>query len=415
MFTHLHLHTEFSLLDGACRIEQLVLRAKELGMQSLAITDHGNMYGAVDFYKACKKHGIKPIIGCEVYVAPRTRFDKEKALDKEYNHLILLCKNKIGYKNLIKLVSLSYTEGYYYKPRVDMEVLQEFHEGIIALSACLAGEVARYLQRGMYEDAKAAALRYQDIFGKGNFFLELQDHGIPAQRLVNQELLRMHEETGIDLVATNDVHYTRAEDADPHDILLCLQTNKKLADEDRMRYEGGQYYVKSPEEMAELFPYALEALENTHKIAQRCHVEIEFGVTKLPRFDVPDGLTSWEYLNKLCFEGLEERYQPVTEELKARLNYELSTIKNMGYVDYFLIVWDFIKYARDHDIMVGPGRGSAAGSLVAYTLGITQLDPIRYDLLFERFLNPERVSMPDIDVDFCFESCLLYTSDAADE
>ena len=255
----------------------------------------------------------------------------------------------------------------------------------------------------MYEDAKAAALRYQDIFGKGNFFLELQDHGIPAQRLVNQELLRMHEETGIDLVTTNDVHYTRAEDADPHDILLCLQTNKKLADEDRMRYEGGQYYVKSPEEMAELFPYALEALENTHKIAQRCHVEIEFGVTKLPRFDVPDGLTSWEYLNKLCFEGLEERYQPVTEELKARLNYELSTIKNMGYVDYFLIVWDFIKYARDHDIMVGPGRGSAAGSLVAYTLGITQLDPIRYDLLFERFLNPERVSMPDIDVDFCFE------------
>ena len=286
---------------------------------------------------------------------------------------------------------------------MDLELLEKYHEGIIALSACLAGEVARYLARGMYEDAKIAALRYQDIFGKGNFFLELQDHGIPEQQTVNQQLLRMHRETGIDLVATNDVHYTMAEDAEPHDVLLCLQTQKKLSDENRMRYEGGQYYVKSPEEMARLFPYALEALENTHRIAERCHVEIEFGVTKLPKYDVPDGLTSWEYLNKLCYEGLEQRYHPVTEELKKRLDYELSTIKNMGYVDYFLIVWDFIKYARDNDIMVGPGRGSAAGSLVAYTLGITQLDPIRYDLLFERFLNPERVSMPDIDVDFCFE------------
>ena len=340
----------------------------------------------------------------EVYVAPGSRFDREAGNGEDrYYHLVLLAENNQGYANLMKIVSKGFTEGFYYKPRVDLEVLREYHEGIIALSACLAGEVARYLQRGMYEDAKAAALRYQDIFGKGNFFLELQDHGIPAQQVVNQELLRMHEETGIDLVATNDVHYTMAEDAAPHDILLCLQTNKKLADEDRMRYEGGQYYVKSPEEMAQLFPYALEALENTHKIAQRCHVEIEFGVTKLPRFDVPDGFTSWEYLNKLCFEGLEERYHPVTDELKSRLTYELSTIKNMGYVDYFLIVWDFIKYARDNDIMVGPGRGSAAGSLVAYTLGITQLDPIRYDLLFERFLNPERVSMPDIDVDFCFE------------
>ena len=373
-------------------------------MDSAAITDHGVMYGVIDFYRAARAEGINPILGCEVYVAPGSRFDREAGSGEDrYYHLVLLAENNQGYANLMKIVSKGFTEGFYYKPRVDLAVLKEYHEGIIALSACLAGEVARYLQRGMYEDAKVAALRYQDIFGKGNFFLELQDHGIPAQRLVNQELLRMHEETGIDLVATNDVHYTRAEDADPHDILLCLQTNKKLADEDRMRYEGGQYYVKSPEEMAELFPYALEALENTHKIAQRCHVEIEFGVTKLPRFDVPDGLTSWEYLNKLCFEGLEERYQPVTEELKSRLDYELSTIKNMGYVDYFLIVWDFIKYARDHDIMVGPGRGSAAGSLVAYTLGITQLDPIRYDLLFERFLNPERVSMPDIDVDFCFE------------
>ena len=403
-FTHLHVHTEFSLLDGSNKIKEYVARVKELGMNSAAITDHGVMFGVIDFYKAAKAAGINPILGCEVYVAPNSRFDREAAHGEDrYYHLVLLAENNEGYQNLMKIVSKGFVDGYYYKPRVDMEVLQQYHSGIIALSACLAGEVQRYLVKGLYDEAKKVAKKYENCFGKGNFFLELQDHGIPAQRLVNQELLRMHEETGIDLVATNDVHYTRAEDADPHDILLCLQTNKKLADEDRMRYEGGQYYVKSPEEMAELFPYALEALENTHKIAQRCHVEIEFGVTKLPRFDVPDGLTSWEYLNKLCFEGLEERYQPVTEELKARLNYELSTIKNMGYVDYFLIVWDFIKYARDHDIMVGPGRGSAAGSLVAYTLGITQLDPIRYDLLFERFLNPERVSMPDIDVDFCFE------------
>ena len=403
-FTHLHVHTEFSLLDGSNKIKEYVARVKELGMNSAAITDHGVMFGVIDFYKAAKAAGINPILGCEVYVAPNSRFDREAAHGEDrYYHLVLLAENNEGYQNLMKIVSKGFVDGYYYKPRVDMEVLQQYHSGIIALSACLAGEVQRYLVKGLYDEAKKVAKKYENCFGKGNFFLELQDHGIPAQRLVNQELLRMHEETGIDLVATNDVHYTRAEDADPHDILLCLQTNKKLADEDRMRYEGGQYYVKSPEEMAELFPYALEALENTHKIAQRCHVEIEFGVTKLPRFDVPDGLTSWEYLNKLCFEGLEERYQPVTEELKARLNYELSTIKNMGYVDYFLIVWDFIKFARDHDIMVGPGRGSAAGSLVAYTLGITQLDPIRYDLLFERFLNPERVSMPDIDVDFCFE------------
>ncbi len=403
-FTHLHVHTEYSLLDGSNKIKEYVARVKELGMDSAAITDHGVMYGVIDFYRAAREAGINPILGCEVYVAPGSRFDREVGSgDDRYYHLVLLAENNQGYSNLMKIVSKAFVEGFYYKPRVDLELLEKYHEGIIALSACLAGEVARYLARGMYEDAKIAALRYQDIFGKGNFFLELQDHGIPEQQTVNQQLLRMHRETGIDLVATNDVHYTMAEDAEPHDVLLCLQTQKKLSDENRMRYEGGQYYVKSPEEMARLFPYALEALENTHKIAQRCHVEIEFGVTKLPKYDVPDGLTSWEYLNKLCHEGLEQRYHPVTDALKKRLDYELSTIKNMGYVDYFLIVWDFIKYARDNDIMVGPGRGSAAGSLVAYTLGITQLDPIRYDLLFERFLNPERVSMPDIDVDFCFE------------
>ena len=403
-FTHLHVHTEYSLLDGSNKIKEYVARVKELGMDSAAITDHGVMYGVIDFYRAAREVGINPILGCEVYVAPGSRFDKDTGTGEDrYYHLVLLAENNKGYSNLMKIVSKGFVEGFYYKPRVDMELLREYHEGIIALSACLAGEVSRYLTRGMYEDAKAAALRYQDIFGKGNFFLELQDHGISEQQEVNRQLLRMHQETGIELVATNDVHYTTAEDAEPHDILLCLQTGKKLADEDRMRYEGGQYYVKSPEEMERLFPYALEALENTHKIAERCHVEIEFGVTKLPKYDVPEGYTSWEYLNKLCFDGLSERYHPVTQELKDRLEYELSTIKNMGYVDYFLIVWDFIKYARDNDIMVGPGRGSAAGSLVAYTLGITQLDPIRYDLLFERFLNPERVSMPDIDVDFCFE------------
>ena len=373
-------------------------------MDSAAITDHGVMFGVIDFYREAKAAGIHPVLGCEVYVAPNSRFDKEASGGEDrYHHLVLLAENNVGYGNLMKIVSKGFVEGFYYKPRVDMEVLQEYHEGIIALSACLAGEVQRYLVRGMYEEAKRAALRYEGVFGKGNYFLELQDHGIPEQKTVNQQLLRMSRELEIELVATNDVHYTYARDESAHDILLCLQTQKKLADQDRMRYEGGQYYVKSPEEMAQLFPYALEALENTHKIAQRCHVEIEFGVTKLPKYDVPGGYTSWEYLNKLCFEGLEALYPAVTEALKERLDYELNTIKEMGYVDYFLIVWDFIKYARDNDIIVGPGRGSAAGSLVAYTLGITQLDPIRYDLLFERFLNPERVSMPDIDVDFCFE------------
>ncbi|HIS27212.1 MAG TPA: DNA polymerase III subunit alpha [Candidatus Pullilachnospira intestinigallinarum] len=403
-FTHLHVHTEYSLLDGSNKIKEYVARVKELGMNSAAITDHGVMFGCIDFYKAAREAGINPIMGCEVYVAPGSRFDREaQAGEGRYYHLVLLAENNKGYSNLMKIVSAGFVEGYYYKPRVDLELLEKYHEGIIALSACLAGEVAKNLSRGMYEEGKKAALRYEKIFGKGNFFLELQDHGIPDQQLVNQQLLRMSQETGIELVCTNDVHYTCAEDAAAHDILLCIQTGKKVQDEDRMRYEGGQYYVKSPREMADLFPYAPEALENTQKIADRCHVEIEFGVTKLPRYDVPDGYTSWEYLNKLCREGLERRYHPVTQELRDRLEYELDTIRTMGYVDYFLIVWDFIKYARDHDIMVGPGRGSAAGSLVAYTLGITQLDPIRYQLLFERFLNPERVSMPDIDVDFCFE------------
>ena len=403
-FAHLHVHTEYSLLDGSNKIKEYVARVKELGMNSAAITDHGVMFGCIDFYKAAKEAGIKPILGCEVYVAPGSRFDRETVKGEErYYHLVLLAENDLGYSNLTKIVSKGYVDGFYYKPRVDMEILEQYHEGIIALSACLAGEVPRYLVRNFYEEGKKAALRYQEIFGKGNFFLELQDHGIPEQRLVNQQLMRMSQETGIELVATNDVHYTYESDADSHDILLCIQTGKKVSDEDRMRYEGGQYYVKSEEEMRSLFPYALQALENTQKIADRCEVNIEFGVTKLPWFDVPEGYTAWEYLNKLCREGLERLYDPVTEELKERLDYELNTIRTMGYVDYFLIVWDFIKFARDHEIMVGPGRGSAAGSLVSYTLGITQLDPMRYQLLFERFLNPERVTMPDIDVDFCFE------------
>ena len=404
-FAHLHVHTEYSLLDGSNKIKECVSQVKALGMNSVAITDHGVMFGVIDFYRAAKKAGIKPILGCEVYVAPGSRFDKEAfgSGDDRYYHLVLLAENDLGYNNLMKIVSKGFTEGYYYKPRVDMEVLREYHEGIIALSACLAGEVQKNILRGMYSEGKAAALRYEEIFGKGNFFLEIQDHGMPEQKTVNQALFRMAQETGIELVATNDVHYTYAEDEKPHDMLLCIQTGKKVADEDRMRYEGGQYYIKSEQEMRNLFPYALQALENTQKIADRCNVEIEFGVTKLPKYDVPQGYTSWEYLNKLCFEGLEKRYPDANEELKERLNYELGVIKSMGYVDYFLIVWDFIKYAKDHEIMVGPGRGSAAGSLVSYCLEITTIDPIKYQLLFERFLNPERVSMPDIDVDFCFE------------
>ena len=403
-FTHLHVHTEYSLLDGSNKIKEYVERIKELGMESAAITDHGVMYGCIDFYRAAKEAGIKPIMGCEIYVAPNSRFDKELTGGEDrYYHLVLLAENNIGYSNLMKIVSKGFVEGFYYKPRVDMEVLEEHHEGIIALSACLAGEVARNIQKGFYEEAKESALKYERVFGKGNYFLELQDHGIPEQKLVNQQLVRMSEETGIELVCTNDIHYTYREDENSHDVLLCIQTGKKVDDEDRMRYEGGQYYVKSIEEMSEIFPYAPQALENTHKIAKRCNVEIEFGVTKLPQYDVPTGYDAWTYLNKLCNEGLARRYQEVTPEIQARLDFELNTIKEMGFVDYFLITWDFIKYAEEQGIIVGPGRGSAAGSIVSYTLGITKLDPLKYQLLFERFLNPDRISMPDIDIDFCFE------------
>ena len=403
-FTHLHVHTEYSLLDGSCKIRELTARAKELGMDSMAVTDHGVMYGVIDFYRAAKDAGIKPIIGCEVYVAPGSRFDREMGSGEDrYYHLVLLAENDQGYYNLMKIVSKGFVDGFYYKPRVDYEVLKEYHEGIIALSACLAGEVQRFLQRGMYEEACRSARRYQDIFGKGNFFLELQDHGIPMQKTVNQGLLRMSRDLQMDLVATNDIHYIFAEDDKPHDILLCIQTGKKVSDENRMRYEGGQYYCKSEAEMRALFPYAQEAIDNTHKIAERCNVEIEFGVTKLPKYDVPAGFDSWSYLNHLCQEGMKKRYPNDDGTLQKRLDYELDVIHNMGYVDYFLIVWDFIHFAKSHDIMVGPGRGSAAGSIVSYCLEITNIDPIRYDLLFERFLNPERVSMPDIDIDFCFE------------
>ena len=403
-FTHLHVHTEYSLLDGSSKIRELTARAKELGMDSMAITDHGVMYGVIDFYRAAREVGIKPILGCEVYVAPGSRFDRENGAGEDrYYHLILLEENNTGYKNLMKIVSKGFVDGFYYKPRVDLDLLETYHEGIISLSACLAGEVQKYLARGMYEEAKRSALRYSEIFGKDHFYLELQDHGIPEQKMVNQGLLRLSQETGLELVATNDVHYTFAEDAKAHDILLCIQTGKKVTDEDRMRYEGGQYYCKSEEEMRKLFPYAQEAIDNTHKIAERCNVEIEFGVTKLPKYEVPEGFDSWTYLNHLCREGFKTRYPDDDGTLSRRLDYELGVIKTMGYVDYFLIVWDFINYARSQNIMVGPGRGSAAGSIVSYTLGITNIDPVRYNLLFERFLNPERVSMPDIDVDFCYE------------
>ena len=403
-FTHLHVHTEYSLLDASSKIKELTARAKELGMDSLAITDHGVMYGVIDFYRAARENGIKPIIGCEIYVAPGSRFDREAGSGEDrYYHMILLAENNTGYQNLMKIVSKGFVEGFYYKPRVDDEVLRTYHEGIIALSACLAGEIPRYLSRGMYEEACKSAQKYRDIFGPDNFFLELQDHGIPAQRTVNQGLMRMSQELQIPLVATNDCHYIYKEDVESHDILLCIQTGKKVTDENRMRYEGGQFYVKSEEEMRALFPYAQEALDNTHKIAERCNVEIEFGVTKLPQYDVPDGYTSWEYLQKLCEEGFHKRYPNDDGTLRERLRYELDVIHSMGYVDYFLIVWDYINYAKTHDIPVGPGRGSAAGSLVSYCLGITTLDPVKYNLVFERFLNPERVSMPDIDVDFAPE------------
>ncbi len=403
-FVHLHVHTEYSLLDGSNKIKEYVAKVKALGMNSAAITDHGVMYGCIQFYKECVAADIKPILGCEVYIAPGSRFERETGInDERYYHLILLAENLQGYHNLMKIVSAGFTDGFYYKPRVDYEILEKYHEGIICLSACLAGEVASRLAKNQYEEAKKAALRYRDIFGEGNFFLEMQDHGIPAQRMVNPQLMRMSEETGIELVCTNDCHYTNADDAEAHDVLLCIQTGKKVSDENRLRYEGGQYYVKSEEEMAKLFPYALQALENTQKIADRCNVEIAFHELKLPEYPVPEGYTSWTYLQKICYEGMEKLYHPVTEEIRNRLEYELGVIRTMGYVDYFLIVWDYIHFAKEHGIPVGPGRGSAAGSIVSYTMGITELDPLEYSLLFERFLNPERVSMPDIDVDFGFE------------
>ena len=401
-FTHLHVHTQYSLLDGSAKIKELVPRAKELGMDALAITDHGAMYGVIEFYKTCKANGIKPIIGCEVYVAPGSRFDREVVKgENRYYHLVLLAKNNEGYHNLCKIVTRGYTEGYYYKPRVDMEVLEKYHEGIIALSACLAGEVATDLRQEQYEKAKEAALRHLKIFGEGNYYLEMQDHGIPDQRTVNMGVMRLSKETGIPMVVTNDSHYINKEDWEAHDILLCIQTGKTVNDEDRMRYEEGQFYLKSPEEMEALFPYAKEALENTNKIADMCNVEIVFGERKLPKYDVPEGYDSFSYLTMLCEEGAKKRYPEVTDEVKNRLHYELDMIKQMGFVDYFLIVWDFVNYAKSHDIPVGPGRVSAAGSIVSYCLYITDIEPLRYDLLFERFLNPERVSMPDIDIDFC--------------
>lgn len=404
-FTHLHVHTEYSLLDGSSKIKELLPRAKELGMDSLAITDHGVMYGVIDFYKKAKEVGIKPILGCEIYVAPGSRFDREQGRGEDrYYHLVLLAENNQGYKNLMKIVTRGFTEGYYYKPRVDYEVLEKYHEGIIALSACLAGEIPNKILKEDFDGARAAANKMRDIFGENNFFLELQDHGIRQQTQVNTSLIRLSRELGIPMVVTNDVHYIREEDAVPHDLLLCIQTGKKVSDQDRMRYEGGQYYLKSEEEMQKVFPYAREAMDNTHKIAERCNVEIVFGEQKVPKFDVPEGYDAFSYLKELCETGLVKRYgDPPPQELQERLSYELSTIKNMGYVDYFLIVWDFIRFAKSQGIAVGPGRGSAAGSIVSYCLEITNIDPIRYQLIFERFLNPERVSMPDIDIDFCYE------------
>jgi DNA polymerase-3 subunit alpha len=403
-FAHLHTHTEFSILDGSNKIKDYVRRVKALGMDSAAITDHGVMYGVIDFYKECKANDINPVLGCEVYVSPGSRFDREVSNgDDRYYHLILLAENNEGYQNLVKIVSTGFIDGFYYKPRVDIETLKKYHEGIICLSACLAGQLPRAIVRGNYDEARQIALQYQDIFGKDNYFMELQDHGIMDQKKVIQGILQLHQETGIPLVATNDCHYTLPEDAEPHDILLCIQTNKKVSDTDRMRYEGGQFYVKSEEEMRSLFSYIPEAIDNTQKIADRCNVDIEFGNTKLPHFEVPEGYDSWTYLNKLCDDGLKKRYGDSAEEHRPRLDYELDVIQTMGYVDYFLIVWDFINFARTHGIPVGPGRGSAAGSLVSYTTGITDIDPIRYSLIFERFLNPERVSMPDIDVDFDYE------------
>lgn len=404
MFTHLHTHTEFSLLDGACRIKQLVCRAKSLGMQSLAITDHGNMYGAVDFYKACKSEGIKPVIGCEVYVAPRTRFDKDKVLDKEYNHLILLCENETGYKNLIHMVSRAFTEGFYFKPRIDHDLLEKHHEGLICLSACLAGEIPQALLQKDYERAKNTALWYNALFGDGNYYLELQNHGLPEQQVVNEGIKRIARETGIPLAATNDVHYIEKQDAKIQQVLICIATNHVIGDDTGLEFHADEFYLKSEEEMRSLFPDTPEAIDNTQVIADRCDFDFEFGNTKLPYFETPDHMDHFAYFKKLCLEGMIKRYgENPPEEYYDRLNYELETVEKMGYTDYYLIVADFVSFAKSKDIPVGPGRGSGAGSIAAYCMGITDLDPMKYNLLFERFLNPQRVSMPDFDIDFCYE------------
>lgn len=400
-FVHLHLHTEYSLLDGSTRIQQLPELVKEQGMNAVAITDHGNMYGVIQFYKACHEAGIKPIIGCEVYVTADSRLKKDQE-NRRY-HLILLAENNLGYRNLMHIVSEGFVSGFYYKPRIDYETLKKYSEGIIATSACLGGEVQQHLLNNNYEEAKARALNYVDIFGEDNFFLELQDHGIREQKEVNLELIKLSKELDIPLIATNDVHYARREDAKAHDVLLCVQTNSTIDEENRMKFPSDEFYVKSPEEMAELFPNHLEALENTQKIANRCQVDLEFGHLHLPFFEVPEGYTNESYLEHLIREGLMERYGEISPEKEERYKYEFATIRDMGYVDYFLIVWDFIRYAREHKIEVGPGRGSAAGSLISYALGIIDVDPLEHGLLFERFLNPERVSMPDIDIDFCYE------------
>ncbi|MDY4880444.1 MAG: DNA polymerase III subunit alpha, partial [Gemmiger sp.] len=402
-FTHLHLHTEYSLLDGACRIDRLFDRIKELGQNAVAITDHGVMYGCVAFYDAAKAAGIKPIIGCEVYVATRTRFDKVNRIDGNH-HLILLCKNETGYKNLIKLVSSGFLEGFYSKPRVDRELLEQHHEGLICLSACLAGEVPQAILAGDYERAKQIALSYNELFGQGNYYIELQDHGLEQDPVVLPQLIRLSRETGIPMVATNDAHYLAREDAKMQSILLCIQTGKTIADADRMEFQTDEFYVKSTEEMYELFSMVPEACENTNRIAEQCNFDFTFGETKLPYFKAPDGMENQAYFEKLCWDGLERRYPGrVTRELRDRLEYEIDVVKKMGYTNYYLIVYDFINYAKSRDIPVGPGRGSGAGSLAAYCVGITDIDPIRYNLIFERFLNPERVSMPDFDVDFCYE------------
>lgn len=402
-FTHLHVHTEYSLLDGAARIKDLIAGTKELGMDAVAITDHGAMFGVIDFYKEAKKKGIKPIIGCEVYTAARTMLDKDVEKDKHQGHLVLLAKDETGYKNLMKIVSIGYTEGFYYKPRIDHAVLRQHSEGLIALSACLAGNIQWKLMNRDYEGAKKEALALLEIFGEDNFYLELQDQGLEEQLRILPDMKRLHEETGIPFVATNDVHYVKREDAMPHDVLLCIQTAKTVDDENRMRFPNDQFYLKSELEMEQIFADFPEAIENTKKIAERCNVEFQFGQIHLPEFHAPDGRLNEAYLRELCGKGMEDRYGEITPALEERLNYELNTIVDMGYVEYFLIVWDFINYARSHGIMVGPGRGSAAGSIVAYALKITDIDPIKYGLIFERFLNPERISMPDIDIDFCYE------------